>query len=175
LAANFLAVFGLLSEDAIGWGADIIQGVIDGIASMASSLVNSVSGVASTISDYLHFSVPEKGPLSDFDTSGADMIDGFIDSMNSQKGALQNALNDTASLIDNDLSGFDVATQSNVTQTIDYTGGLSKIEQVLTAQVANASASGGGQIVIPLYIGNEHIDTLVVDAMDRYNYQTGGH
>ena len=175
LAANFLAVFGMLSDDAVTWGADIIQGVIDGIASMVSSLTSSVSNVASTISDYLHFSVPEKGPLADFDTSGSDMIDEFIKSMNSEQGALESALTDTAGIISGDLGNFDLATTSNVNQTVDYSGGLSRIEQAIMSAASNSGAGEGGTWVFPIYIAGDHVDTLVVDALDRYNYQTGGH
>ena len=175
LAKNFLAVFGMLSDDAVTWGADIIQGVIDGISSMISSLTSSVSNVASTISDYLHFSVPEKGPLSDFDESGSDMVDEFIKSMNSEKGALESALEDTAGIISGDLGNFDLATNSTVNQTVDYSGGLSRIEQAIMSSAARSGNGEGGTWVFPIYIGNEHVDTLVVDALDRYDYQTGGH
>lgn len=175
LAKNFLAVFGMLSDDAVTWGADIIQGVIDGISSMISSLTSSVSNVASTISDYLHFSVPEKGPLSDFDESGSDMVDEFIKSMNNEKGALESALEDTAGIISGDLGNFDLATNSTVNQTVDYSGGLSRIEQAIMSSAARSGNGEGGTWVFPIYIGNEHVDTLVVDALDRYDYQTGGH
>lgn len=175
LAKNFLAVFGMLSDDAVTWGSDIISGLIDGIKNMLSSLTSTVSSVASTISDYLHFSVPEKGPLSDFDTSGADMMTEFIDSMESKKGALEDALADTAGVIDGDLGNFDLATQSNVKQTVDYSGSLSSIEQAITAKFTGSGAGDAGTWVFPIYIGNEHVDTLVVDALDRYDYQTGGH
>lgn len=176
LAANFLAVFGMLSSDAVGWGSDIIQGIIDGISSMLSSLTSSVSNVASVISDYLHFSLPEKGPLSgDFGNSGSDMIEGFIKSMNSERGALESALEDTAGIISGDLGNFDLATNSTVNESVDYSGGLSRIEQAIMSSAARTGNGEGGTWVFPIYIGNEHVDTLVVDALDRYDYQTGGH
>lgn len=175
LGDDLLDSFSAIADDAVNWGADIIQGIIDGISSMISSLTSSVSDVASTISDYLHFSVPKLGPLSDFDESGGDMINEFIKSMNSQRGELENALNSTASLIGADMGSYDLVTQSNINQTVDYSGGLSRIEQALTSQFAGVGGASSGTVVIPVYIGNEHIDTLVVDAMDRYNYATGGH
>ena len=76
----------------------------------------------------------------------------------------------------NEMNGsYEIATQSNVTQTVDYTGGLSRIEQAITASVATQGAGDVASIVIPVYIGGDHIDTIVVDALDRYNYSTGGH
>ena len=170
----FQAAFDGIIAGASTWGSDIIQNLIDGISSMISSLTSCVSGVAETIADFLHFSEPEKGPLSDFNESGSDMMKNYIESMESQRAALEAAVADTAGIIaapfDTDYS---IATSSNVHQTVDYTGGLSRIEQAITSQAA--SAGEGSQIVIPIYIGSEHVDTLVVDALDRYNYQTGGH
>ena len=172
----FAAAFNGIIEGAGGWGSDIISNLIDGISSMFSSLTSTVSDAASIIADFLHFSEPEKGPLSDFNESGGDMIDTFIKSMNNQRAELQDALNSTAGLISDEMNGsYEIATQSNVTQTVDYTGGLSRIEQAITASVASQGAGDVASIVIPVYIGGDHIDTLVVDALDRYNYSTGGH
>jgi phage-related protein len=56
------------------WGSDMIQSLIDGIKSKISGVVDAVSGVAETIASYLHFSVPDKGPLADADTYMPDFI-----------------------------------------------------------------------------------------------------
>ena len=170
----FGGAFNGIIEGAKTWGSDIIGNLIDGISAMFSSLTSTVSDAASIIADFLHFSVPEKGPLADFDMSGGDMIEEFIDSMNSKRGDLESALASTAGLINADLGNFDLATESNVHHTVDYSGGLSRIEKAITTQAASAGAEGGTW-VFPIYIGSEHIDTFVVDALDRYNYQTGGH
>ena len=37
-----------------------------------------------------------------------------------------------------------------------------------------ANGSVGGDIVIPVYIGSDMIDTVVVKAIDRANYKSGG-
>lgn len=36
------------------------------------------------------------------------------------------------------------------------------------------ASSGGGDIIIPVYIGNDRIDELVVSAQQRVNYRSGG-
>jgi phage-related protein len=63
-----------LASDALQWGGDLINGFIKGIESAVGGLVNTVKNVASTIASYLHFSVPDIGPLADADTYGPDMI-----------------------------------------------------------------------------------------------------
>jgi len=92
-------VFSNIVSNAFSWGRDIIGNLISGITSKISSLVSSVKNVASTIWDYLHFSEPEKGPLSDFHTYMPDMIDllgkGITDNLHNLKApmtALGNAL-----------------------------------------------------------------------------------
>ena len=60
------------------WGADLISNFIKGIKSKIGELTNSVKGVAKTVWNYLHFSEPEMGPLSDFHTYAPDMIDMFV-------------------------------------------------------------------------------------------------
>ena len=92
-------VFSNIVSNAFSWGKDIIGNLISGITSKISSLVSSVRNVASTIWDYLHFSEPEKGPLSDFHTYMPDMIDllgkGITDNLHNLKApmtALGNAL-----------------------------------------------------------------------------------
>lgn len=159
--------FGKIITAAGNWGADMIQSFIDGIKKMIGKLTSAVSNVAQTIAKYLHFSEPDLGPLSDFSKSGGDMIDEFIKSMEKEQPALVRAVNDTAALIG---QGWTNPTNNGVTST-DYRGGVSRIEQAIASSLGN----GSGQMVIPIYIGTEHIDTIVVDALDRYNYATGGH
>ncbi len=64
-----------LPAQALQWGADIIQGIVDGITGAISKVGDAVKGVADRIKSFLGFSVPEDGPLSDFDTYMPDMID----------------------------------------------------------------------------------------------------
>lgn len=165
----FGSVFEGIIEGAKTWGSDIIGNLIDGIKSMLTNLTNTVSGVAKSIADYLHFSEPEKGPLSDFNESGADMIKGFIDSMESEKADLESALYDTAGLISGDWNAS-MSLSANAATGTQSAFDFGRLETILSGL--------GGQnatLVLPIYIGSEHIDTIVMDAVDRYNYTTGGH
>lgn len=167
LLESFGNAFGAIISSASKWGADMIQGFIDGIKRMIGKLTGAVSNVAKTIASYLHFSEPELGALSDFSESGGDMIDSFIESMIKEQPALVKAVSDTASLIG---QGWNNPTNTAVNSS-DYQSGMSKIESAISSYIG----TGNGQIVIPVYIGSEHVDTIVVDAIDRYNYATGGH
>lgn len=50
--------------------------------------------------------------------------------------------------------------------------GTSKLSEIVQSAVAAAGAMG--DIIIPVYVGNERIDELVVSAQDRNNYRSGG-
>ena len=56
------------------WGADMIQNLIGGIQSKVSGVVGAVQGIAAKVKNFLGFSEPEEGPLSDFHTYAPDMM-----------------------------------------------------------------------------------------------------
>lgn len=75
---NAIAFITSLPAQAIGWGADIINGIVEGIHNTIGKITDAVSGIAETISSYIHFSVPDKGPLRDFRSYMPDMINEMV-------------------------------------------------------------------------------------------------
>ena len=59
------------------WGKDLLDNFIGGIKAKIQKLKDMVSNVAQTVKDFLGFSEPEKGPLSNFHTYAPDMMDLF--------------------------------------------------------------------------------------------------
>ena len=86
----------VLASDAWNWGADIISGIIDGIKSMVSNLADTVTGVADTIRDFLHFSVPDKGPLTDYESWMPDFMKGLAEGINKSKKYVEKAIGGVA-------------------------------------------------------------------------------
>lgn len=78
------------------WGKDMIQNFIDGIKSMFGKVGDAVRGIADTIASFLHFSVPDKGPLVDQPNWMPDMIDNMIHGINQNKHKLVEAMNGMA-------------------------------------------------------------------------------
>ena len=66
-----------LPAQAVQWGADFINGLRDGIMSGVSSIISAVQSVAENIRSYLHFSVPDKGPLKDYENWMPDFTGGL--------------------------------------------------------------------------------------------------
>ena len=116
------ALFGGLAkvgQSAKEWGKDFIQNIIDGILSMIRKVTNAVKKIANTISSFLHFSVPDKGPLVDVPNWMPDMIDELTKGIYANEGKLKKA---AGSLAGNITLGF--GDNSNI---LDVGGGTSEI------------------------------------------------
>ena len=57
---------------------------------------NSVSNIADTIRGYLHFSVPDVGPLTDFESWMPDFMNGLADGINKSKKVVAKAVSGVA-------------------------------------------------------------------------------
>lgn len=71
------AVFKDISKTALNWGKDMIMGIVDGIKGAVNYVKDAVGGVADTIKSFLHFSVPDQGPLTDYETWMPDFMKGM--------------------------------------------------------------------------------------------------
>lgn len=71
-----------LVEDALNWGKDMIKNFKEGITQKWRDLKEEVRGIGEGIKDFLGFSVPKEGPLSDADQWMPDMIDLFVKGIN---------------------------------------------------------------------------------------------
>lgn len=71
-----------LIDSALTWGEDLVKNLKQGIINKWDDLKSGVSDLAGSIADFLGFSVPKEGPLSDFDTYAPDMIDLFVQGIN---------------------------------------------------------------------------------------------
>ena len=88
---NLGEFFSNLGSNALQWGRDLIQNFINGIKDMWDRAKRAVSDFAQMIKNFLGFSEPKEGPLSDFSTYSPDMVDLFIKGLkdNQQKVADQ--------------------------------------------------------------------------------------
>lgn len=77
---------------ALQWGADFIQGLIDGIKAKISGVVNAVKEVADTVKSYLHFSRPDVGPLRQYERWMPDMMQGLAKGITDNMGTIREAL-----------------------------------------------------------------------------------
>ena len=82
-------------DSAKTWGKDLIANFIAGIKQKWTDLKQGIAGVGRGIKNYLGFSEPKEGPLSDFHTYAPDMIDLFVKGIKDNSYKIDNALNRT--------------------------------------------------------------------------------
>ena len=159
-------------EGAKQWGKDLIENFVGGIKQKWEDLKSSVSGVAQTVKDFLGFSEPKKGPLSDFSTFAPDMIDLFIQGLQRGQSRLQDQLAETfdpealtagvadirytASADRGGIVSLDAAsiaalqgagTGSETVVTINFTGSLSQLGRLLQPEIQTATRMRGPSMV----------------------------
>ncbi len=77
---------------AFTWGADLISGLINGIKSKIGAVTDAVRGVADKIKSFLHFSVPDEGPLTDYESWMPDFMKGLAAGIERNKHLVTNAV-----------------------------------------------------------------------------------
>ena len=108
--------------NAMNWGRDFIQNFIDGIKERMSGLLDSVKEMAEQVSSYLHFSVPDTGPLADADTWMPDFMQLLAEGVEKNTPTLLNRVQNAARQISaayNDLNAPAVAVAGSVTMRTD--------------------------------------------------------
>ena len=164
-----------LAKQAVTWGKDMIQGIIDGIKSKISAVGDAAKGVANTIKSFLHFSVPDEGPLTDYETWMPDFIDGMVKGIENNKYRLVDSVKGMAnemmipSINAPILKNIGNGTSASAGM---YAAGDDRLYGLLSQLVANMQNMG--DITIPVYLGNDLIDEQVVRASDRRTVRSGG-
>ncbi len=159
-----------LISQASTWGKDLISGLVSGITGSIGKVVDAVKGVAETIWSYLHFTVPEVGPLTDYETWMPDFMEGLAKGIDKSKSVVTNAVDGLASdmVISPDMQAVDYGVAANGTQTVDTAGITSAITTAL------AGVTGGGDTVIPIYLGGTMLDEVIISATQRTALRSGG-
>lgn len=83
-----------LPSQAVQWGSDFISGLKNGIMSGVQGIVDAVSGIGGKIKSFLHFSVPDEGPLTDYESWMPDFMEGLAEGIeNNSDKVLDNVKN----------------------------------------------------------------------------------
>lgn len=78
------------------WGADMMDGYIAGVRSRIKELEATVKSVATTVSDYMHFTRPEKGPLRNYEEWMPHMMEGLSKGIAANKHLVTEQIEDLA-------------------------------------------------------------------------------
>ncbi len=85
-----------LGKQAVGWGRDLIMGIVNGIKGAIGAVKDAVCSVGNTIRSFLHFSVPDEGPLTDYETWMPDFMAGLAKGIEQSRGAVRAAIGSVA-------------------------------------------------------------------------------
>lgn len=144
-----------LPSKAISWGSDIINGMIDGIKSTMGGIGSAISGVAGTISSFIHFSEPDQGPLKDFHTFMPDMMEQMAAGIADNTWRVENAISGTAGAI------------AGATDPADYSPITGRLDSLIGA------ASAGQQVNVILQGDAAGVFKLVRSQNQIYQKSTG--
>lgn len=145
-----------LPGQAIQWGKDFIGGLKDGIMSGVQWIVDAVKGIGDKIRSFLHFSVPDEGPLTDYESWMPDFMSGLAEGISSNEETVLDKVRGLAEGISSltraataDVSTATASTVNNnssssVTQNVNiansYTGGTPEVQKNVS-KAMNKSAS----------------------------------
>ena len=140
---------GYLLQGAAEWAADLIDGLVSGITNGISRVQGAVSSVAQGIRDFIGFSEPERGPLSDFHTYMPDMFDMLEEGIEDEAPDFEATLNRSLSM-------------PSISAYSDF-----------TAYDPDTTADVGGDFIIPINIGQERLDTIMIKSSQLAMYRRG--
>ena len=134
---NVKSFFTGLPDMAKQWMADFVSGLINGIKDKIGGFVDSVKGIGEEIRAFLHFSVPDKGPLTDYESWMPDFVQGMAKGIKEKLPVIKDAVKSASEALAN-MGGVSV----NGTTATNAVGGNSTVNNVNQTNEYNINVSG---------------------------------
>ena len=162
-----------LASQAFNWGKDLIMGIVNGIKSCIGAVGDAVSAVAEKIKSFLHFSVPDEGPLTDYESWMPDFMKGLANGIDKSKKLVADAVDSVAAdmIINPRVAAPEMAMAGGSSVS---SSDLSSLVGVIKDAVSGMPSGQTGDIVIPVYLGGTMLDEVIVNAQQRANLRSGG-
>lgn len=146
---------------------------MNGIKSCIGKVKDAVTNVAETIRSFLHFSVPDEGPLTDYESWMPDFMSGLAKGIEQSKNMVAKAVEGVASdmVISPQMVIAGYGADMNV-KTPTATESISGITSAITEALSQMNGQHG-DIVIPIYLGGTMLDEVIVDTQQRMNLRSG--
>ena len=148
------------------------MGIVNGIKSCINAVGDAVKSVADKIKSFLHFSVPDEGPLTEYESWMPDFMEGLAKGIEKSKGVVAKAVEGVSQdmVINPNVNATSAAMESTSTSSAQNTA---SIVGAIHEAIAGLNMQGGN-ISIPVYIGGTLLDEVVVNAQQRINLRSGG-
>lgn len=164
-----------LASQAFNWGKDLVMGIVNGIKSCISAVTDAVTGVANKIRSVLHFSVPDEGPLTDYESWMPDFMSGLAKGIEKSRSLVQKAVSGVAAdmVINPQVSAVQMAGSGSTDGGVSD-GAVSSLLSGIREMLDGMGSQNPGMISIPVYLGNNLLDEVMVDAQKRMSLRSGG-
>lgn len=132
-----------LPGKALQWGKDFIGGLVDGIKGAIGMVTDAVKGVADKIKSFLHFSVPDEGPLTDYESWMPDFMQGLAEGINSSSEVVTAAITNFTSQVKQSLNADVMVSFQTFSQQW-----VAQMKVIVTSTQQMATGVGAGMKVI---------------------------
>lgn len=168
--------FSNLGRNASTWGKDLADNMASGIKNNIHKVTSAVSSVANKIKDYLHFTEPDTGPLSNFHTYMPDMIDlmvkGIKDNTSKVKNEMENLAGTMSYTINTEpLTSIDTITSRIKPVNVQSSNLAERFEDALTG--FNISNNTDRPIYLTVNVGDKKLGQILLDDLRDKTRRTG--
>ena len=162
-----------LASQAFTWGKDLVMGIVNGIKSCIGAVGDAVKSVADKIKSFLHFSVPDEGPLTDYESWMPDFMGGLAKGIEKSKGMVAKAIEGVSQdmIVSPNVSGMETIAGMQTSE--QSSTGIASMMSAITSAIKDMKGDSG-DIVIPVYLGGTMLDEVIVSAQQRANLRSGG-
>ena len=150
-----------LPAEALQWGADIIDGIAKGITGSIGKITGAVSGIGDRIKSFLHFSVPDEGPLRDYESWMPDFMSGLaggiednqdtvLNKVRGLAGGIRAIMASATAKVSTTRAGTMNSRSSSVTQNVNiensYSGGSSETQRNVSKAMKKSAVDATTQM-----------------------------
>lgn len=127
------SIMAQMPSKAHSWGVDMVQGIANGMMAASGQVRGAAINIAGIISSFLHFSVPDEGPLTSYESWMPDFVGGLAQGIENNKGTIKSAvagLADTMSVF----AGADAVSPATSAAAMGATTNNSSVNQTVTIE-----------------------------------------
>lgn len=143
-------------QEAKNWGRDLVQNFINGLIEKWQALKDQVKAMAQTVKDFLGFSEPKEGPLSNFSTYAPDMVDLWNQGLRDNESKIRQQLSTTFAI------GDQMRAMTPVPQYVQAAEGA-----------AARAQTGPRQLVVVLELNRSELGRVVYDLNNEETQRVG--
>lgn len=161
--------FSNLGRNASTWGKDLADNMASGIKNNIHKVTSAVSSVANKIKDYLHFTEPDTGPLSNFHTYMPDMIDLMVKGIKDNTGKVKNEMENLAGTMSYTIDTSDIGNSVQTNAQINPVRVQSQNFSETLEDILSSQGNNGQPVHVTIqYLGKEIFD----DTIEYINSKT---